>query len=193
MAFLRYEERIRIERANGLRGADVCSQACGCTPYDDAFYAGKTFSEVAATPLRMNAVCPHPKVVVPVTPAWVVEEPVKVIKSKYPKQPFRLVDFNPCDGRVHGVLETVSGSALDPVHSATTVTIETKVEDTVHDFPHEVTVVKQSLEDVGDVAQPPKTGEKTAKKPKTVNVDNEGQALETSETEAVEPSETPVN
>lgn len=193
MAFLRYEERIRIERANGLRGADVCGSACGCTPYDDAFYAGKTFSEVAATPLRMNAVCPHPKVVVPVTPAWVVEEPVKVIKSEYPEQPFRLVDFNPCDGRVHGILETVSGSALEPVHSATTVTIETKVEDTVHDFPHEVTVVKQSLEDVGDVVQPLKTGEKTAKKTKKVNVDDEGQALETSEPEAVEPSETPVN
>jgi len=165
MAFLRYEERIRIERANGLREPDLCTSGnCACTPHDDAEYVGKKFSDVAATPLRLNAVCPHPKVVVPVTPAFVVEEPVKVITSQYPEQPFRMVDFNPCDGRIYGVMKTVEGSALPPVHASTTTTHDTTVVDTVYDSPVEVPVVKQSIADDGVVAQPLKTGEKTAKK-----------------------------
>ena len=58
MAILRYEERVRIERANGLRKPDQCVEGgCGCSVYgSDEAYKGKSFSDIAATPLRQNAV-----------------------------------------------------------------------------------------------------------------------------------------
>lgn len=163
MAFLRYEERIRIERANGLRDPDLHTHSCGCTSQDDAEYKNKKFSDVAATPLRLNTVCPHPKVVVPVTPAFVVEEPVKVITSRYPTQPFRMVDFNPLDGRIHGVLETIEGTPTPAVHASTIHAQDVGVVDTVYDSPMEVPVLKQSLADDGVVAQPLQTGDKTVR------------------------------
>ena len=168
MAFLRYEERIRIERANGLRKDDVCTDQCGCKVQDYAEYVGKGFGDVANTPLRLNRVCPHPKVVVPVVPAFVVNEPVTQINSTYPTRPYKLVDANPCDGRLFGVMDTIASGheALDMVHATSTSTHTTKVVDTVYDEPVEVTVIKHGIVEEAQVEQPLLTGETTA----TVNI-----------------------
>nr|DAV68832.1 MAG TPA: hypothetical protein [Caudoviricetes sp.] len=161
MAILRYEERVRIERANGLRKPDQCVEGgCGCSVYggDDA-YKGKSFSDIASTPLRQNAVCPHPKMVVPVTGAFVVEEPVKVFKPEYKDPAYQLVDGNPCDGRLIGVVETISDSDRSTVtvkQAHTVVTHDVKVEDTAFDEPNERPVVTSTIKaDKADKTEKP--------------------------------------
>lgn len=159
MAILRYEERVRIERANGLRKPDQCVEGeCGCSVYGgDEAYKGKSFSDIAATPLRQNAVCPHPKMVVPVTGAFVVEEPVKVFKPEYKEPAYQLVDANPCDGRVIGVVETISDSdhSTATVKQAhTVVTHSAVVEDTAFDSPNERNVVRATIKADAEVTQP---------------------------------------
>lgn len=159
MAILRYEERVRIERANGLRKPDQCVEGgCGCSVYggDDA-YKGKSFSDIASTPLRQNAVCPHPKMVVPVTGAFVVEEPVKVFKPEYKDPAYQLVDGNPCDGRLIGVVETISDSDRSTVtvkQAHTVVTHDVKVEDTAFDEPNERPVVTSTIKADAEATQP---------------------------------------
>lgn len=171
MAILRYEERVRIERANGLRKPDPCTDGKNCSVYSDDEYKGKQFHEVAATPLRMNQVCPHPKVVVPVTPAYLVTEDVKDIKVTYPAGHYQLVDFNHCDGRTIGVLETINDShtAVQVSHSTTEHSVEEVVEDTAYDEPRKVKRVKSKLKEDAAVAQPQKTGDIQATD-KTVDV-----------------------
>lgn len=159
MAILRYEERVRIERANGLRKPDQCVEGgCGCSVYGgDEAYKGKSFSDIATTPLRQNAVCPHPKMVVPVTGAFVVEEPVKVFKPEYKEPAYQLVDANPCDGRVIGVVETISDSdhSTATVKQAhTVVTHSAVVEDTAFDSPNERNVVRATIKADAEVTQP---------------------------------------
>lgn len=158
MAILRYEERVRIERANGLRKPDNCVDNTGCSAYgnDDA-YKGKSFSDIAKTPLRQNTVCPHPKMVVPVKGAFVVEEPVKVIKPTYKEAQYQLVDGNPCDGRLIGVMETASNSDRSTItvkQAHTVITHTTAVEDTAFDEPNERNVVLQSIKADTEVTQP---------------------------------------
>lgn len=175
MAILRYEERVRIERANGLREPDLCcNDSCGCTPYSDEEYKGKTFHEVAATPLRMNQVCPHPKVVVPVTPAFLVEEPVKTVNVEMPQGKYQLVDHNPCDGRIIGTLETINDahSSQQVVHADTVVTVTETVVDTPYDKPTKVKTVKQSIKQNDDVEQPLKMGETEVTELEKVDVDS---------------------
>lgn len=159
MAILRYEERVRIERANGLRKPDQCVEGgCGCSVYgSDEAYKGKSFSDIASTPLRQNAVCPHPKMVVPVTGAFVVEEPVKVFKPEYKDPAYQLVDGNPCDGRLIGVVETISGSDRSTVtvkQAHTVVTHDVKVEDTAFDEPNERPVVTSTIKADAEATQP---------------------------------------
>lgn len=159
MAILRYEERVRIERANGLRKPDQCVEGgCGCSVYgSDEAYKGKSFSDIAATPLRQNAVCPHPKMVVPVTGAFVVEEPVKVFKPEYKDPAYQLVDGNPCDGRLIGVVETISDSDRSTVtvkQAHTVVTHDVKVEDTAFDEPNERPVVTSTIKADAEATQP---------------------------------------
>lgn len=159
MAILCYEERVRIERANGLRKPDQCVEGgCGCSVYgSDEAYKGKSFSDIAATPLRQNAVCPHPKMVVPVTGAFVVEEPVKVFKPEYKDPAYQLVDGNPCDGRLVGVVETISDSDRSTVtvkQAHTVVTHDVKVEDTAFDEPNERPVVTSTIKADAEATQP---------------------------------------
>lgn len=159
MAILRYEERVRIERANGLRKPDQCVEGgCGCSVYgSDEAYKGKSFSDIAATPLRQNAVCPHPKMVVPVTGAFVVEEPVKVFKPEYKDPAYQLVDGNPCDGRLVGVVETISDSDRSTVtvkQAHTVITHDVKVEDTAFDEPNERPVVTSTIKADAEATQP---------------------------------------
>lgn len=169
MAILRYEERVRIERANGQRAEDTCVEECGCTPHDDEFYNGKTFDQVAATPLRMNAVCPHAKVIVPVSPIVNIEEQARTLTVTPKAGEYRLVDFNHCDGRGMGVLCTIAEAdgAVTVKQAESTVTHTTKVIDTVYDEPTEVNTLAFGLKDNADVAQPVKTGEKVATKKKS--------------------------
>ena len=165
MAIVRYEERVRVERDNGLRTKDNCVTNCSCTPYEDGEYAGKTLHDVANSPLRLNNVCPHPKMVVPVNPAFVVEDTVKVIKPTTAQGTYKLVDGNPCDGRLMGVLGSIPQAHTNPeIENATTVTTyTTRVEDTAFDYPNNINVVNQTIEVNGKAEQPVKTDEDTAK------------------------------
>lgn len=159
MAILRYEERVRIERANGLRKPDQCVESgSGCSVYgSDEAYKDKSFSDIATTPLRQNAVCPHPKMVVPVTGAFVVEEPVKVFKPEYKAAAYQLVDANPCDGRTIGVVETISDSDRSTAtvkQAHTVITHTTAVEDTAFDEPNERPVVTSTIKADAEATQP---------------------------------------
>lgn len=212
MAILRYEERVRIERANGLRKPDQCVEGgCGCSVYgSDEAYKGKSFSDIAATPLRQNAVCPHPKMVVPVTGAFVVEEPVKVFKPEYKDPAYQLVDGNPCDGRLIGVMETISDSDRSTVtvkQAHTVVTHDVKVEDTAFDEPNERPVVTSTIKADAEATQPVaingteaeevplsevSDGENSGRKPRGKKADKKPAAAEAAEKPADKPvAETP--
>ena len=212
MAILRYEERVRIERANGLRKPDQCVEGgCGCSVYgSDEAYKGKSFSDIASTPLRQNAVCPHPKMVVPVTGAFVVEEPVKVFKPEYKDPAYQLVDGNPCDGRLIGVVETISDSDRSTVtvkQAHTVVTHDVKVEDTAFDEPNERPVVTSTIKADAEATQPVAVngteaeevplsevsdGENSGRKPRGKKADKKPAAAEAAEKPADKPvAETP--
>lgn len=212
MAILRYEERVRIERANGLRKPDQCVEGgCGCSVYgSDEAYKGKSFSDIAATPLRQNAVCPHPKMVVPVTGAFVVEEPVKVFKPEYKDPAYQLVDGNPCDGRLVGVVETISDSDRSTVtvkQAHTVITHDVKVEDTAFDEPNERPVVTSTIKADAEATQPVAVngteaeevplsevsdGENSGRKPRSKKADKKPAAAEAAEKPADKPvAETP--
>ena len=158
MAILRYEERVRKERADGLRKPDNCEENTKCSAYgSDDVYKGKSFADIAKTPLRQNIVCPHPKMVVPVKGAFVVEEVVKVIKPTYKEAQYQLVDGNPCDGRLIGVMETASNSDRSTINikqAHTVVTHTSVVEDTAFDEPNERNVVLQSIKADAEATQP---------------------------------------
>ena len=212
MAILRYEERVRIERANGLRKPDQCVEGgCGCSVYgSDEAYKGKSFSDIAATPLRQNAVCPHPKMVVPVTGAFVVEEPVKVFKPEYKDPAYQLVDGNPCDGRLVGVVETISDSDRSTVtvkQAHTVITHDIKVEDTAFDEPNERPVITSTIKADAEATQPVAVngteaeevplsevsdGENSGRKPRGKKADKKPAAAEAAEKPADKPAaETP--
>lgn len=212
MAILRYEERVRIERANGLRKPDQCVEGgCGCSVYgSDEAYKGKSFSDIASTPLRQNAVCPHPKMVVPVTGAFVVEEPVKVFKPEYKDPAYQLVDGNPCDGRLIGVVETISDSDRSTVtvkQAHTVVTHDVKVEDTAFDEPNERPVVTSTIKADAEATQPVAVngteaeevplsevsdGENSGRKPRGKKADKKPAAAEAAEKPVDKPvAETP--
>lgn len=212
MAILRYEERVRIERANGLRKPDQCVEGgCGCSVYgSDEAYKGKSFSDIASTPLRQNAVCPHPKMVVPVTGAFVVEEPVKVFKPEYKDPAYQLVDGNPCDGRLVGVVETISDSDRSTVtvkQAHTVITHDVKVEDTAFDEPNERPVVTSTIKADAKATQPVAVngteaeevplsevsdGENSGRKPRGKKADKKPAAAEAAEKPADKPvAETP--
>ena len=95
--------------------------------------------------------------VVPVTGAFVVEEPVKVFKPEYKDPTYQLVDGNPCDGRLIGVVETISDSDRSTVtvkQAHTVVTHDVKVEDTAFDEPNERPVVTSTIKADAEATQP---------------------------------------
>lgn len=147
-------ERVRLERANGLREEDACFKHCGCTPYDESHLVGMTYEDAVQLPIRQNAVCPYTKVIVPVTPAFIIEEGVKVVSVNYPTAPYRIVDFNPCDSRT-GVLKNIpAGQDTEMVHADTVVSYSTKVVDTLFDQPTTVKTVTHKIVENGNVEQP---------------------------------------
>lgn len=152
---LRWEEQVRLERANGLREDDMCvDNECGCNPHEEAYMVGMTYEELAQTPLKQNAVCPHTKVIVPVVPAMVVTETVKEINTQYPAAPYKVVDMNPCDGRV-GVLNAIpQGMDTEVKHANTVITHSERVEDTFFDTPNLVKTVTTAVVTDEAVKQP---------------------------------------
>lgn len=176
MAILRYEERVRMERANGLRKPEPEAEHCGEHPVygDDEFYKDKSFADIAETPLRQNAVCPHPKMVVPITGAFVVTEPAKEMQAKYQEAKYHLVDANPQDGRIIGVMETVSDAHTSvEIKEAHTETVLTEaVEDTVYDEPTKKRVVRNRVKTAETATQPLATNATTAEDVPTVDVQN---------------------
>lgn len=156
---LSWVERVRLERANGLREEDKCGCNCGCSPYDEDHLIGMTYADAVKLPIRQNAVCPHTKVIVPVVPAFLVEEKPKVHTIEYPTAPYRVVDMNPCDGRT-GVLKAIPhGMDTEVQHASTTVVHTTKVVDNLFDSPNVVNTVETKIIKEGDVEQPLKVGE----------------------------------
>lgn len=155
---LRYEERVRLERANGLRkDENPCDGYTGVkTPHNEDDMKGMTYADLAKTPLKMNAVCPHAKVIVPVQPSFVVSEPVTQIEATYAQAGYRVVDFNPCDGRSgQGVLNNIpKGVETEITHAKTVTGYGVKVEDTLYDEPNAVKYVKSDVENIEGVKQP---------------------------------------
>lgn len=150
---LSYEERVRLERANGIRPANECAPCSdNCHLDEDEQLKGKTYDELGDTLQPMNKVCPHTKVIVPVTPVVIVKDAVKEITVDYRPEDYRVVDFNQCDGRT-GVLHTIpEGSNIK--HASTEVTVKKVVKDTLFDHAHEVTAVTSDIKDEGNVEQP---------------------------------------
>lgn len=163
MAIVTYEEMVRVQRANGLRKTDPCFQHCGCNPYgsDEEGYKGKTYEDVSKEPLRENRVCGHTKVIVPVSPTIMIEEPVKVITAQYPASPYRVVDFNQCDGKT-GVLDSIpKGVQTEIEHAETIEEAGITVEDTIHSEPYPVKTVRRKVQKA-EVEQPLTVGADTA-------------------------------
>lgn len=147
-----YSERVRIERANGLRNDETCIREHFCSPYDDEFYKGKTYGDVAQTPIRRNAVCTHTKVIVPVKPAVLVQDTVQVINAHTNPAGYRVVDRNPCDGRT-GMLNVITEGT--PINHASTVEVYTDtIKDTIYSEPMKVKTVKVQVENEEAVEQP---------------------------------------
>lgn len=154
MAVLRYEERVRIERANGLRKPDDCGEPTGRCVQSDDFYAGCTYDDVAHSPLKQNAVCPDAKVIVPIRPAFLVEEEVPVRKVSIKPAPYRVVDFNPCDGK-DSVLNTIPhGMDTEVIQAHSTTEHTVKNIDTFWDTPTTVKTVKKGVVNDAVVKQP---------------------------------------
>ena len=148
--------------------------------------------------------------VVPVTGAFVVEEPVKVFKPEYKDPAYQLVDGNPCDGRLIGVMETISDSDRSTVtvkQAHTVVTHDVKVEDTAFDEPNERPVVTSTIKADAEATQPVaingteaeevplsevSDGENSGRKPRGKKADKKPAAAEAAEKPADKPvAETP--
>lgn len=150
---LSYEERVRLERANGIRPAnEYVLYPDHCYEDEDTQLKGKTYDDLGDTLQPMNKVCSHTKVIVPVTPAVIVKDTVKEVTVAYRPEDYRVVDFHPHDGRT-GVLHTIpEGSNIK--HSSTEVAVKKVVKDTLFDHAHEVTSVTSDIKQEDSVEQP---------------------------------------
>lgn len=163
MAIVTYEEMVRVQRANGLRKDDPCLKQCGCTPYgtDEERFEGLSYEDVSKMPIPENRVCSHTKVIVPVSPTIVVEETVKTINVETKAAPYRVVDFNQCDGR-DGVLSTIPKGVQTEIEHAETIEEHViTVEDNIHSDPYPVKTTKRKVQKT-EVEQPLTVGSDTA-------------------------------
>lgn len=150
---LSYEERVRLERANGIRPKNECAPcAGGCTTPGDPDMVGKTYADIAQRPQPLRRTCPHPKVIVPVTPALLVTEATKPLEAKMGEAKWRVADFNPCDGRNQGLVAVPNDTEVG--HAETVMTATTRVVDNVFDNPHEVKTITRDIQKVKEPKQP---------------------------------------
>lgn len=151
-----YEELVRLQRANGERPQDECGCGCSGSKKTDEALKGKTVADVAATPQPLRTTCPHMKVVVPVTPAMVVHEPVKEITPKMGEANWRVVDFNKCDPRNQGLYAIPHDAKV--THAITDVEAGKRTVDNMFDDPHQVTAITSNIKNI-EAKQPEATGE----------------------------------
>lgn len=177
---LSYEERVRLERANGIRPANNCAPCANHCSDTDAQLKGMTYEELGNTLQPLRRVCPHPKVIVPVTPAFVIDEAVTHLKPEVKPANWRVADFNECDARTQGLLAIPNDATVEMARSIASVT--KRVVDTPFDYPHEVNTVQMDIESNGQATQPMSTNATTADEDKgtedgktLVNVDELGQ------------------
>lgn len=157
---LSYEERVRLERANGIRPQNDCAPCGSKCSGTDEFMKGMTYDDLGDTLQPLRRVCPHTKVIVPVTPALMVDEPVKRITPIMGSTNWRVADLNKCDARNQGLYAIPNDSTVDLAQ--TTATVGKRVVDNPFDYPHQVTTVTLDIEAKGDAVQPVSTGAKTA-------------------------------
>lgn len=150
---LSYEERVRLERANGIRPKNECAPcAGGCTKTEDAELKGKTYADVAAMPQPLRRVCPHPKVIVPVTGVLMVHEPVKEHTPTMGAAKWRVADFHKCDARNQGLYAIPNDATIE--HAKTEVKATTRVVDNVFDHPFDATVIVSDVKAAESTTQP---------------------------------------
>lgn len=153
---LSYEERVRLERANGIRPKNECAPcAGGCTKIEDAELKGKTYADVAAMPQPLRRVCPHPKVIVPVTGVLMVHEPVKEHTPTMGAAKWRVADFHKCDARNQGLYAIPNDATVE--HAKTEVKATTRVVDNVFDHPFDATVIVSDVKAAESTTQPETT------------------------------------
>lgn len=153
---LSYEERVRLERANGIRPKNECAPcAGGCTKTEDAELKGKTYADVAAMPQPLRRVCPHPKVIVPVTGVLMVHEPVKEHTPTMDAAKWRVADFHKCDARNQGLYAIPNDATVE--HAKTEVKATTRVVDNVFDHPFDATVIVSDVKAAESTTQPETT------------------------------------
>lgn len=149
---LSYEERVRLERANGIRSKNDCAPCTDGCPVDETHLVGKTYDDVGDTLQPLNRVCGVTKVIVPVTPAVIVKDEVREVTVTQRDEAYRVVDFDKCSGK-NGVLDAIPDGA-EIKHAKTEVTVEKVVKDTLFDHAHEVTALKTEVKEDGEVEQP---------------------------------------
>lgn len=153
---LSYEERVRLERANGIRPKNECAPcAGGCTKTEDAELKGKTYADVAAMPQPLRRVCPHPKVIVPVTGVLMVHEPVKEYTPTMGAAKWRIADFHKCDARNQGLYAIPNDATIE--HAKTEVKATIRVVDNVFDHPFDATVIVSDVKAAESTTQPETT------------------------------------
>lgn len=157
---LSYEERVRLERANGIRPANKCAPCADGCNQSDAHLKGMTYEDMALMPQPLRRVCPHPKVIVPVTPVLMIDEPVKRHTPKFGEAKWRVADFNECDARNQGLYAIPNDATIE--HANTVMKATTRVVDNPFDQPHEVTTIKSDIEANGNAVQPIATNATTA-------------------------------
>lgn len=153
---LSYEERVRLERANGIRPKNECAPcAGGCTKTEDAELKGKTYADIAAMPQPLRRVCPHPKVIVPVTGVLMVHEPVKEHTPTMGAAKWCVADFHKCDARNQGLYAIPNDATVE--HAKTEVKATTRVVDNVFDHPFDATVIVSDVKAAESTTQPETT------------------------------------
>lgn len=158
---LSYEEIVRVQRANDIRPKNECAPcAGGCTVTEDEELKGKTYADAAAMPQPLRRVCPHPKVIVPVTGVLMVKEPVKTHTPEMGEAKWRVADFNKCDARNQGLYAIPNDATVE--HAKTEVKATTRVVDNTFDHPFDAKVIVADIKAAEGTPQPEATNAKEA-------------------------------
>ena len=106
-------------------------------------------------PQPLRRVCPHPKVIVPVTGVLMVHEPVKEHTPTMGAAKWRVADFHKCDARNQGLYAIPNDATVE--HAKTEVKATTRVVDNVFDHPFDATVIVSDVKAAESTTQPETT------------------------------------